>query len=35
VWVDITGSYPSAFYALALLVAALAVAAARVRMPER
>ncbi len=34
-WVDVTGSYASAFYALAAVVAALAVAAGIVRMPER
>ena len=33
VWVDVTGSYASAFYALAAVVAALAAAAALVRMP--
>ena len=35
VWVEITGSYASAFYALATVVALLAVAAALVRMPGR
>ncbi len=34
-WVDVTGSYASAFYALAAVVAALAVAAGIVRMPQR
>ena len=34
-WVDVTGSYASAFYALAVIVAALAAAAAVVRMPQR
>jgi MFS family permease len=33
VWVEMTGSYASAFYALAVVVAILAVAAALVRMP--
>jgi hypothetical protein len=33
VWVETTGSYASAFYALAAIVAMLAVAAAVVRMP--
>jgi MFS family permease len=33
-WVDVTGSYASAFYALAAVVAALAVAAGIVRMPQ-
>jgi MFS family permease len=34
-WVGVTGSYASAFYALAVIVAALAVAAGVVRMPQR
>jgi MFS family permease len=34
VWVELTGSYGSAFHALAVVVAMLAVAAALVRMPD-
>jgi len=33
-WVDTTGSYAAAFYALAVVVAALAVAAAFVPIPR-